>query len=178
MVRFKGVSQAQSAMVIFGLVLFFVLAMVGLVVIPLGIPGTIIIAGSSGIVGLTSGWQIITVSQFLVFFGLAVGAELLDLILGIFGSKEFGASKISMAGAYFGGLIGAFLGLPLPVIGNLAGAFIGAFVGAFLLESLFTGDLNQGIKSGLGAFFGRVVGSLIKVSLGISIILMVVFALT
>lgn len=163
-------------MVIFGLALFLIIAILGLVVIPLGIPGTIIIAGSAGIVGLTSGWQIVTISNLLIFFGLAVGAELLDLGLGIFGSKSFGASKISMVGAFLGGLIGAFLGLPLPIIGNLAGAFAGAFLGAFLLEFLVTGDLNRGIKSGFGAFFGRVIGSLVKVSLGVSIIVMVVFS--
>ncbi|MCF7890017.1 DUF456 domain-containing protein [Candidatus Bipolaricaulota bacterium] len=163
-------------MAIFGLVVFLIIAILGLVVIPLGIPGTIIIAGSTVIVGLTSGWQVITVTRLLLFFGLAVVAELIDLALGIFGSRSFGASKISMVGAFMGGLVGAFLGLPLPIIGNLVGAFVGAFLGAFLLESLFTGDVNRGIKSGFGAFFGRVIGSLVKVALGVSIIVMVVFA--
>lgn len=163
-------------MVIVGLILFLVFAVIGLMLIPLGVPGTFIIAGSAGIVGLTSGWQAITVPKLLIFLGLAVGAELVDLGLGVFGSKGFGASNTSMAGAFFGGLIGAFLGLPLPVIGNLVGAFVGAFLGAFFVESFITGDPYRGVKSGAGAFFGRVVGSLIKVSLGVAMIVMVIFA--
>ena len=163
-------------MVIFGLILFILLATFGLIAIPLGMPGTIIIAGSAGVVGLASGWQVVTVTRLFLFLGLAVSAELVDLGLGVFGSKSLGASKVSMIGAYLGGVVGAILGLPLPVIGNLVGAFIGAFLGAFLLEFLSTGDLNKGVKSGVGAFLGRVVGSLIKVSVGVTIIVMVIFS--
>ena len=163
-------------MLILSFVLFLIISAGGLVVIPLGLPGTFIIAGSSAIIGFAGGWQVVTVPRLLLFFGLAVAGELIDLGLGVFGGKSFGASKLSMAGAFIGGLVGAFLGLPLPFVGNLVGAFVGAFIGAFLLELLATGDPYKGFKSGFGAFFGRIMGSLIKLSLGVTMIVMVIFA--
>lgn len=150
--------------------LCLLLAFSGLVMIPLGLPGTFVIVGSSAAYGALTGWSLMPMSVVFWLLGIALFAEAAEFLLGLVGAKREGGSKYSMAGAFFGGLIGAVVGTPLPLIGNVIGAFVGAFVGAGVIELLVTKRPDRAARVGWGALVGRVVSSIFKVSLSIGMI--------
>lgn len=155
---------------ILALVIFLVLSLIGLAVIPLGIPGTFIVVVASGSAGLLTGWQLVSLRLLLVFLGLAVLGEVSDALFSLLTGKKFGASGFSLLWSFIGGFVGAIIGFPLPLIGNLVGAFVGAFLGAFLAEILTGTNLTKAMKSGIGVFFGKLFGSILKVAIGIAMI--------
>ncbi len=160
-------------MLALGLVVFFLFSLAGLMMIPLGLPGTFVVVAGSGLAGLMTGWEVISVPWVFLFLGLAVLGELLDLGVSALGVKSLGASGKSMTGALVGSIVGAIVGTPLPVVGNVAGAFVGGFLGALLVELAITEDIRQALKSGFGAFLGKVFGSLLKVAIGVMMIVKV-----
>lgn len=160
-------------MYILAIVIFLILSLVGVLVIPLGIPGTFIIVVAAGITGLLTGWNVVSLSLFLIFLGLAIFGEVGDYLFSIASGKKYGASKYSLIGSFIGAVVGSILGLPLPIIGNLLGAFLGAFAGAFITEFILGSDLLQAMKSGIGVLFGKIFGSIVKVTIGMGMIVKV-----
>lgn len=155
---------------ILALVIFLVLSLIGLAVIPLGIPGTFIVVVASGSVGLLTGWQLVSLRLLLIFLGLAVLGEVSDALFSLLTGKKFGASGFSLFWSFVGGFVGAIIGFPLPLIGSLVGAFVGAFLGAFLAELLTGTNLSEAMKSGIGVVFGKLFGSILKVAIGMVMI--------
>ncbi|MFQ5632471.1 MAG: DUF456 domain-containing protein, partial [bacterium] len=149
--------------------LFFLGLIIGIVLIPFGLPGTVVIAGLALVHGLLTGFTPLTLSFVLILFGLAVLAEVIEFSLGAVAAKKFGGSKYAMWGAIIGGFIGAILGTGMaPVIGTLLGAFLGAFAGAFLFEYFHNKNIDRALKVGFGAFLGAVSGKLMKIILAIA----------
>src|SRR5207245_2736480 len=103
--------------------------LVGLVLIPFGLPGTWIIAAAAlGYQLLVPGSiSIITVFAVIV---LALIGEVLEFSLTTKYTKKYGGSRRASWGAVIGGMIGAFIGVPVPIVGPVLGAFAGAFAGA------------------------------------------------
>src|SRR5438132_5182282 len=67
--------------------------------------------------------------------GLAVLAELIELLPSMMMARRAGASRRASWAALAGGFLGMFLfSLPLPVIGTVAGGIIGCFAGALAAE--------------------------------------------
>ncbi|MBS3787608.1 DUF456 domain-containing protein [Candidatus Bipolaricaulota bacterium] len=159
---------------ILAIVIFLVLSLVGLLVIPVGIPGTFIIVSASGLTGLMTGWDVVSISLFFIFLGLAILGELGDYLFSVASGKKYGANKYSLIGSFIGAIVGSILGLPLPVIGNLVGAFLGAFAGAFIMEFILGNDLLQATRSGVGVLFGKIFGSIVKVAIGMGMIVKVI----
>lgn len=158
---------------ILAIVAFLLLSIIGLLVIPAGIPGTFIIVGASGLTGLMTGWDVVSLSLIFIFLGLAIFGEVGDYLFSVASGKRYGASKYSLIGSFIGAVVGSILGLPLPVIGNLLGAFLGAFVGAFVTEFILGNDLLQATRSGVGVLFGKIFGSIVKVAIGMGMIVKV-----
>ena len=72
-----------------------------------------------------------------------------------------------------GGIIGAFVGVPIPIIGSMIGAFVGAFAGALVAE--FTNreaDASSATRVATGALLGRVAATALK--MGIAFVMAVV----
>lgn len=151
---------------ILGIILFVLISLAGLALLPVGIPGTFIVVAGSFLAGLLTGWELVSVSLFLVFLGLAVFGEVLDWLLSLALGKKYGTSTPGLIASFIGAIAGAVAGLPLPVVGNLIGAFVGAFAGAFLVELFLRKDVKDAVKSGLGVMFGKVFGSVFKVGIG------------
>ncbi|MFW6012788.1 MAG: DUF456 family protein [Candidatus Bipolaricaulota bacterium] len=149
---------------------FLLLGFGGLLLIPLGIPGTFLIVGSAAAYGALTGWGGVTPLAVLILLGLAVVGELLDFGLGMAGARKKGSSGWGMFGAFSGGIVGAFVGMPFPVVGNFVGAFVGAFLGALALEYIVTADLGRALQVGWGTFVARIFSSLLKISLGIGML--------
>lgn len=132
-----------------------VLVMVGCVVlIPLGLPGLGLIAVLA--LGLTLFGQI----SWTVGVGVAVATLLAEgfevLILARFG-KAFGGSRRAFWGAVLGGMIGLFVGTPVPVVGSIVMAFAGSFAGAALVTFFETRSVDASARVGWGVLLARAV---------------------
>lgn len=139
----------------------------GLLMIPFGLPGTLVIFGGvlcyyllvpGGAIGLTT---VIAIGALMVF------AEALDWVLAGRFARKYGGSNRAGWGAIVGGMIGAFLGVPIPIIGSIIGAFVGAFAGAFVFELTGGAKTGAATKVAWGAFLGRVVAAFVKVAIAL-----------
>ena len=154
--------------------LFWLVLILGVVIIPFGIAGTFIIVADAFIYGLVTSFDKITLPFIGLLLGIALAVELIEALLGAFLAKRFGGSKWGMAGAMIGGFLGAVAGTPVtPVLGTLLGGFLGAFLGAMVLETLHTSDLRNSFKVGIGAFLGAVGGKITKIVVAMVMVIMV-----
>jgi uncharacterized protein YqgC (DUF456 family) len=153
-----------------GIALFFAAMLLGLFLIPFGIPGTLLQVLAALILRLESAtlmrWRWVA-----LFFGLALFGEFIDFLSSQFGAKKFGGSRSAAWGALIGGFVGAFFGslIPVPLIGTVIASFIGTFVGAILGEMRHEGKLK--LHVGFGAILGRAVGVSVKMFIGFIILI-------
>ena len=124
------------------------------------------------------GWPVL-----LVVVLLAIAGELVELAMSAVGVAKLGGSKrgaiLAVGGSMVGALLGAIIGLPIPVIGQfvavLVFASLGAMGGAVLGEYWKGKELGESIQIGHAAFWGRLFGTLGKILAG-SVAVMVVIA--
>jgi uncharacterized protein YqgC (DUF456 family) len=149
--------------------LYLVLVWVGVLICLLGFPGPLLITGASALAGWSTGWQVVHIWLVLVFFVLALLAEILDQWLAVASARSYGSTRAGMWGSFLGGLAGALLGIPVPFVGSLCGAFLGAFAGAFILELLISKKkFFPAAQAGYGAFRGRIGAAIFKTVLALS----------
>jgi len=97
-------------------------------------------------------------TRFLLLFGgLTVIVAVLDYVIPVWGTKQFGGSKYGTWGAAVGVLAGLFFGP--------AGIIIGPFIGAVCGEMLSGRKTNEAFRAGFGSFIGFVAGTLMKIVL-------------
>jgi uncharacterized protein YqgC (DUF456 family) len=145
----------------------------GLVMIPFGLPGTwIMAAGALGYSLLVPG-SISVFTTVLVALMALVG-EIIEFTLTAKYTRKYGGSRRASWGAIIGGIVGAFMGVPVPVIGSVVGAFVGAFIGAFVAE-LSQGSVGSATKVATGALIGRAVAAAMKVGIGLGMAAVILF---
>ena len=141
--------------------------LLGLVMIPFGMPGTLVLFAAAlcyfllvpaGGIGLT------TVIAMGVLMAVAEG---LEWVLTARFTKKYGGSRRAGWGAVIGGMIGAFVGVPIPIVGPIIGAFVGVFVGAFAFELSRGSTTGASTRVAWGALIGRVTAAAMKVAIGI-----------
>jgi hypothetical protein len=98
----------------------------------------------------------VSTNLFIILGVVAIVVTVIDYIVPIWGTRQFGGSKYGMRGAAVGLVIGLFLG-PLGII---AGPFIGAVVG----EMLFKDDIKYALKAGFGSLLGFLTGVGLKLA--------------
>lgn len=158
---------------IIALIVVILLCLAGLVIIPLGAPGTWIIFVVAVIYDVIPGLTDISLTIIILLGGIALLGEALEYYIGARSAKQAGASKAGVAGAIIGGIIGAVVGVPVFLLGSLLGLLIGAFLGAFIVEIFVKGNIGKAFKAGIGAFKGRVGAILIKELLGIVMVVII-----
>ena len=141
---------------------------VSLFLIPLGIPGLWIMVGILSI-GLIAGEVSLGVYALLV--GLAVVAEILEWVTVERLGRRYGGTSRTFWGAVIGGAIGAVMGTPIPIAGNVVGAFLGTLVGAVAATWLHTRELGGSMRAGWGALIGRAAAVAIKVFVGLLLLI-------
>jgi hypothetical protein len=99
----------------------------------------------------------------LVVLGLLTALSfVVDFAATALGAKRVGATKLAIAGAFVGTVIGIFLSLP--------GLILGPFVGAVAGELISNRDLSRAGKVGLGTWIGMVFGTAAKLALAFSML--------
>lgn len=146
--------------------LSFLIAGMGLLLIPFSLPGNWLIA-AAGLLGpsLGLGW-----TPFIILLAAAGVAELLELLLATKTAKKAGAGKSGQWGAFFGGIAGALFAtpfIPIPILGTLIGASVGAFCGAIFFEIVLAKRESKELMGiGFGAFWGILLGKGAKMAIG------------
>ena len=140
---------------------------VGLVMIPFGFPGTLVLFAAALCYHLlvpTGGIGLTTVIGVGVLTAIA---EALEWVLTGRFTRHYGGSRRASWGAIIGGMIGAFVGVPVPIVGSIVGAFAGAFIGAFVAEWSRGSGHGAATRVAWGAFLGRVTAAATKVAIGL-----------
>jgi hypothetical protein len=169
----------EGLVYVLGHILFFLILVLGIVVIPLGLPGTFVIFADALIYGLITGFRgPMTWPILLILLGLAAISELAEFLLGTFTTVKFGASRWGVLGTLIGGILGAASGSALfPVVGTVLGVLVGAFVGAFILEMIHRSDQSLAARAGTGAFVGRLLGMAFHLSCAIAMVTIILIRL-
>jgi uncharacterized protein YqgC (DUF456 family) len=150
-------------------VLLLIAAIVlGLIMIPFGMPGTLVLFAAALCYYLLvpgGGIGLLTVIGVGALMAIAEGIE---WVLTSRFTKKYGGSRRAGWGAIIGGMFGAFMGVPIPIVGSIVGAFVGAFLGAFVFE--WSREQNHGVATRVawGALLGRVIAAAIKVGIGLA----------
>jgi uncharacterized protein YqgC (DUF456 family) len=153
-----------------------VCCVLGLVLVPLGLPGLwVMVAGIIGYGWLTD-FRSLGVATIVVVAGLALLGEIMETWLGFRFAKTYGGSRRAAWGALVGGIVGAVMGVPVPLVGSVIGAFLGSFAGAALLEYASSRTAETAVRAGWGAVLGRAAAAAAKMALGVVIAIIGVLA--
>jgi uncharacterized protein len=150
--------------------LLVLVQLLGLVLIVFGLPGLWIeVAAFVGYAWLTD-FRTVGALAIAVVVGLALLAELAELVLGGRFARRFGGGRRAAWGAIIGGMAGAVIGLPVPLVGSVVGAMVGSFAGAFLLELTRRKGTAPALRVGWGALLGWCTAIALKVGVGMVIL--------
>ncbi len=142
---------------------------VGLLLVPLGLPGLwIMVGGILLYAGLTE-YRSVGVVTMLVVLGLAFLGEIVEWWIGYGVTRRYGGSRRAGWGALIGGIVGAVVGVPVPIVGSVIGAFVGSFGGAALFEYSVSGTAATAVRVGWGALLGRAFAAAAKVAIALVI---------
>ncbi len=151
----------ELALILLGTVLF-----VGLLLIPLGLPGLWLIVGAAATYGLLTGTEAIGTGTIIGVLILAGIAEVIEFTLAARFTRSYGGSRRAGWGAIIGGMIGAIVGVPVPVIGSVIGAFVGSFAGALVAEWSRGTRPGAATRVATGALLGRAAATAAKIGIG------------
>lgn len=139
--------------------------MLGLLMIPLGLPGIWLQFAAALAVTLFLpphlGWF-----WTLLVFIMAAGGEVLDFIMGNIGFKIANGSSLaswmSLGFGFIFGFFGMFIPIPIFILGSLIGSmimsFVGTFAGAIVGEMIHQRQLSPSFRVAAGAVVGRACG--------------------
>jgi uncharacterized protein YqgC (DUF456 family) len=150
--------------------LVFILMAVGILMTPLTLPGTWLVAGAGVLYsifsnfdgGATSTWWVL---GWLV--GLATFGEIMELVVGTLGGKAVNVSNGAIIAAFVGGMLGLFIGVPVFLVGALIGLYLGAFLGAFIYELYVLGSVGKALVTAATVLTTRMMASFLKTCLAI-----------
>jgi uncharacterized protein len=148
-------------------ILLIAASLVGLVLIPLGLPGLWVIVLAILGYGWLTDFRTLSAGFILLIVGLALLGEVFEAWVGFRFAQRYGGSKRAGWGALVGGLIGAIIGVPVPIVGSVVGGFVGAFLGAAVFE--YTRERQSGVaaKAGWGVVLGRAAAAAVKIAVGV-----------
>ena len=163
-------------MELLGTAIMAVAALVGLAIVPLGLPGLWIMVGGVLAYGWLTAFRTVGIATIAIVLAIAFLGEIIDNWLGFRFAKRYGGSTRSGWGALIGGVVGAVVGVPVAIVGSVLGAFIGSFVGAALFELSYSRHAATAARAGWGAIMGRAAAAAVKIALGVVIAIIGLFA--
>jgi uncharacterized protein len=121
------------------------------------IPGAALVFGGMLLAAWIDDFQRVGWITLVILGVLTVLVFVVDIVAGLLGAQRVGASRLALAGAAIGTIVGLFFGL----VGVLIAPFIGAVIG----ELLARGRLAPAARVGFATWIGLAVGALAKVTL-------------
>jgi uncharacterized protein YqgC (DUF456 family) len=167
------VTEVSSAAVV---LLLLGAGLLGLALIPFGLPGLWIIVLAILGYGWLTDFQTLSAAYVVLVLALALLGEAAEAWIGYRFARRYGGSRRAGWGALLGGLIGAVVGVPIPVVGSVVGGFVGAFAGAALFEYSHARHTEGAARAGWGAVLGRAAAVGIKMGIGIVLVVTSLFA--
>ena len=156
--------------------LVLLIGLLGLALIPLGLPGLwVILLGILGFGWLTD-FRTLGTALVVTVLLLALLGEAVEAYVGFRFAQRYGGSSRAGWGALVGGIIGAIVGVPVPVIGSVIGGFLGAFAGAALFEYSKARHSEGAMWAGWGAVLGRALAAGVKMGVGVVMVVIGLFA--
>jgi uncharacterized protein YqgC (DUF456 family) len=154
--------------------LLIVVLVIGLLVIPLGLPGIWIMIGvvAVGAIMREVGTPIVMTTLLI-----AVLAELIEFFIVKRLTQQYGGSRKAFWGAIIGGTAGLLVGIPIPIVGSIIAGLLGTFVGAALVTYAETKQMISAHRVGWGAVIGRALSAISKTAAGIVILVLATAAL-
>lgn len=139
----------------------------GLLMVPLGLPGNwlMLLVVAAGAVADRVG--LLTLG---ILVGVVIVAELAEFLLVRAASGRYGGSSAAFWGAVAGGLIGAIVGAPVPLVGSLVAGVAGTFVGAAAVSLWRTRRPGEAARVAWGAVLGRAVSAAVKTAAGVAVL--------
>lgn len=100
---------------------------------------------------------------------MAILAEILEFFVGTWGGKMLiEVSTGAIVSSIIGGLLGAFIGVPIFLIGSFLGLLLGAFLGALIYEWIHLKSFSVAMKAATAVFFSRMVASFLKTCIAVA----------
>ena len=155
-------------------VIGIIILVLGLISIPLGLPGLWIMIG---VVGVGAIMGEIGLGVVIITVLLAVIAEVIEFFIVRKMTAQYGGSRKAFWGALAGGFAGVLVGAPVPIIGSVIMGMIGSFVGAGLVTYAETKKLGSAQRVGWGAVMGRMISAVTKTAAGVAILVLTAAAL-
>lgn len=155
-------------------VLLLLVMMGALVLVPLGLPGVWIMI--LVLLGMTLAGSV-TWATWGALAGMTAGAEAVELLLVKRLGERYGGSARAFWGALGGGLLGALVGTPVPVLGPLIAGVGGTFAGAAAVTLWETRSWTDASRVGWGATLARILAVGVKVGVGVVVLVVGGFAL-
>ena len=147
-----------------------------LVLIALGLPGLWVMIASAVVYNLTTQTEAISWFTLVGISVLALIAEYFEFTMSSKYARKYGGSRRAGWGAMIGGIAGAFMGFPVPIVGPLIGAFVGSFVGALVGELTVGSSGRDSARVATGALIGRAVATAMKMGVGCAVAAWIFFA--
>lgn len=159
-------------------ILAIILAIVGIIgaIVP-GLPGPPISWAALLLLYIADEASAVSIEMLVVTGIFAVLITVLDYVVPAWGTKRFGGTKAGTRGSTIGLIVSVFV---LPLLGiaigpfGIVGILAGPFVGAYLGEKWSGNDDHQALRSAIGSFVGFLAGTLMKLTYGIIIIVLLV----
>ncbi|MFH1863133.1 MAG: DUF456 domain-containing protein [bacterium] len=162
---------------VIGQIAYYLLLALGVLLTPLGAPGTWLILITGTVYGWATGFQHVTLDLLGWLLVIAVLLEVVEFLLSVKLAQKLGSSREASWAALAGAILGSIIGTPpLPLIGTLVGALVGAFVGAVLWEAVRGKSLEAALRSGVGAFIGRGGAIITKTAGAVTMVIMLLIA--
>jgi hypothetical protein len=158
--------------------LLLLIALLGLFLNILTLPGLWLMVAAVGGYAWLTGWKhFIGPASMTTLIILAIAGELLEFAATAGGPKAAGGRTRGMIGAVVGALLGGiFLSfIPVPIVSTIVGACLGAFIGAAVME-LSDRDFRHAIRVGAGAAKGRFMGIVVKLVIGAVMFVIILIA--
>jgi uncharacterized protein YqgC (DUF456 family) len=150
-----------EALLFFGIIVLMLLGMIGIIV-PI-LPGIFLIWLGVALYVWQTGFEVISISMFLLMSILVLFAGTSDLWLPYFGAKKSGAAKRSYLLSTIGALVGSFI---VPIIGTVVGFVLGLFIGEYWKHQ----NADTAVSVSWGGLKGWGIATLIQLVAGVWII--------
>jgi uncharacterized protein YqgC (DUF456 family) len=151
----------------------------GLVLNVVTLPGNWLVLLSAVLYGWATRWEFLAWGWLISLLVLAIVGELLELLAAGSAATKAGGSRLGAVGALVGALVGGiFLTgmIPIPILGTLVGILAGTFLGSAFVEVIIGKDVTQSLVIGGHAAKGRLYGTVLKVTIGVVMSVLLAFA--